>query len=246
MKKTNKVLFIDVGSHECQEIKALTEPSIFLLLLFIKRFIINFFIKGNIAPSLKNFFIFLSTRKKILKTTNFCFVAIEPNWRHYSCKIYKKLNYVFCFGLQKLDFDIDIKSLTYKTSEKKCQGATLFEKQSNSDLVDMIPVLDTDYFCEHILQNIVNENNDEIPTKIILRLNCEGTEDEVIYSINKKFSRLLVGVLGSLDDVKKKKGITKAEALDYYLNSNSIDFCRFSSNMNTWPETIKFLENKLN
>ena len=246
MEKTNKVLFIDVGSHECQEIKALTESSLFLFLLFFKRYIINFFIKGNIAPSIIDFFSFLNIRKKLLKNIDFCFVAIEPNWRHHSSKIYKKLNYVFCFGLQKINVDINIKHLSYKTSEKKCQGATLFEEQSSSDLTDMIPVLDTDYFCEHILQNIVNEYNSEISPKIILRLNCEGTEDEVIYSINKKFSRLLVGILGSLDDVKKKKGTEKAEALDKYLNTNSIDFCRFSSNISTWPETIKFLDNKLN
>lgn len=246
MKETNKILFIDVGTHECQEIKALTEPSILLFLLFIKRYIINVFIKSNIAPTLKDFFIFLKIRKKLLKNTEFCFVAVEPNWRHFGSKIYQKLNYIFCFGLQKLDTNISIKRLTYKTSEKKCQGATLFEQQNNSNFVDMIPVLDTDYFCEHILQNIINNYNNGIQPKIILRLNCEGTEDEVIYSINKKFSKLLIGVLGSLDDVKKKKGIIKAEALDHYLHTNLIEFCRFSSNINTWLDTIKFLDNKLN
>lgn len=246
MKKNNKILFIDIGTHECQEIKALTEPSFFLFLLFIKRYIINFFIKSNIAPSIKDFFSFLNTRKKLFKNIDFCFVAVEPNWRHFSSKIYKKLNYVFCFGLQKQNVDINIKSLSYKMSEKKCQGANLFEQQSDPDLIDMIPVMDTDYFCEHILQNILNEYNNEILPKIILRLNCEGTEDEVIYSINKKFSKLLVGVLGSLDDVKKKKGIAEAEALDNYLYTNSIEFCRFSSNISTWPETIRFLDKKLN
>ena len=81
--------------------------------------------------------------------------------------------------------------------------------------------------------------------KMLLRLNCEGTEDDVIYSIKKKFPEKLVGILGSLDDVKKKKGADKAKNLDDYLISNSIDFCRFSSNMTTWPDAIRFLENKL-
>ncbi|MDA7476485.1 hypothetical protein N8992_01890 [Candidatus Pelagibacter ubique] len=245
MKIKNKVLFIDVGSHECQEIKSLTEPSIILTLLFLKRYIINWFIDGKIVPSLGDFFNFLNIRRKILSKIDFSFVSIEPNWRHFDSKIYKKLNYVFCFGLQKMDVDIKIKPLSYKISEKKCQGATLFEESSNPDLADLIPVLDTDYFCANILQPIVKQYNNDISFKIILRLNCEGTEDEVIYSINKKFSKQLVGILGSLDDVRKKKGNTEAEALEKYLHLNSIDFCRFSSNINTWPETIRFLYNKL-
>ncbi len=245
MKKKDKVLFIDVGSHECQEIKALIEPSIVLILLFLKRYVINYFIDGKIAPSLNDFFYFLNLRRKILNKIDFSFVAVEPNWRHYSSKIYKKLNYVFCFGLQKMEADIQIKHLSYKNSEKKCQGATLFDEASNPNLADLIPVLDTDYFCSNILRTIVKQYNTDIPLKIILRLNCEGTEDEVIYSVNKKFSQQLVGILGSLDDVKKKKGNAQAEALEKYLHSNSIDFCRFSSNITTWPETIKFLYNKL-
>jgi hypothetical protein len=246
LKKKNKVLFIDVGTHEGQEIKALTGSALILFLLFLKRYIINFFTRGNIAPSFIDILSFFSTRKKLIKNVDFCFVTIEPNWRNYDSNIYKKIDYAFCLGLQKIDNNFEFKNFSYKNTEKKCQGASLLEKPSSSDLTDIIPVVDPDYFCEHILQNIVNEYNYEFPLKIILRLNCEGTEDEVIYSINKKFSGLLVGILGSLDDVKKKKGRKKAEVLDKYLNANSIDFCRFSSNMITWPKTIRFLHNKLN
>lgn len=245
MEKINKILFIDVGSHECQEIKALTQPALILLLLYFKRYLINLFIEGKIAPPVNDFLNFLSLRKKILSKVDFCFVAIEPNWRHYSLSIYKKLNYVFCFGLQKLNNNFKIKALTYKNSQKKCQGATLFDETKNLELYDLIPVLDTDYFCENILQNIVKNQKKENEPKIILRLNCEGTEDEVIYSISKKFPNLLIGVLGSLDDVMKKKGLAKAEALDDYMSLNSIDFCRFSSNICTWPDTIRFLFNKI-
>ena len=245
MKKISKVLFIDIGSHECQEIKALTQSSILLSLLYFKRYVINFFVKGLIVPPIIDFLDFLKIRKKLLKRIDFCFVAIEPNWRHYRCQIYKKLSYVFCFGLQKMNNDIEMKHLSFKSLKKNDQGASLFKAPGNSDLSDVITVLDTDYFCKHVLQKIVSTHVDEGMTRMVLRLNCEGTEDDVIYSVNQIFSDQLVGILGSLDDVKKKKGDIKADALDEYLLLNSIDFCRFSSNMSTWPKTIKFLENKL-
>ncbi len=245
MLKNKKVLFIDVGSHECQEINALTQSNFFLTLLYLKRFLLNLVVKDTIAPSILEFIKFLIIRKRLLSKIKFCFFAIEPNWRHFRLKLYQKIDYVFCFGLQKLNTDIEMKYLSFKSIEKKCQGANLFEENGNINLSEIIPVLDTDYFCDNILKKILNEYPDDNMPKIILRLNCEGTEDDIIYSFNKKYSKLLLCVLGSLDDVRKKKGLQKAEILDQYLIKNSIDFSRFSSNMNTWPKTIKFLEDKL-
>ena len=245
MKKINKVLFVDVGSHQCQEIKALKQSSIYLSILFIKRYLLNLFIKGSIAPSFVEFINFIKIRKKLMKKTDFCFIAIEPNWRHFTCRIYRKLNYIFCFGLQKMDSDFKLKNLSFKSPNKNDQGASLFKTASHSDLSDVIPVFDTDYFCTNVIQVILNKYNDNDSPKILLRLNCEGTEDDVIYSFKKMFPNKLVGILGSLDDVRKKKGANKADDLAEYLHSNAIDFCRFSSNMDTWPGALKFLENKL-
>ena len=245
MKKKIKVIFVDVGSHECQEIKALTQSSAYLSILFLKRYFLNWFVKGLIAPPILEFVDFLKIRKKLMKETDFCFVAVEPNWRNLNCKIYSKLNYVFCFGLQKIDSDFEIKDLSFKSSNKNDQGASLFKTPEHSNLSEAIPVIDTDYFCKNILQVILDTyKNGELP-KILLRLNCEGTEDDVIYSFQKIFPEILVGVLGSLDDVMKKKGTNKAEDLEQYLLLNSIDFCRFSSNMSTWPNALKYLKNKL-
>jgi hypothetical protein len=245
LKKISKVLFVDVGSHQCQEIKALKQSSIYLSILFIKRYLINLFIKDSIAPTISEFIYFLKIRKKLMKKIDFCFIAIEPNWRHFTCKIYKKLNYTFCFGLQKMDSDFKFKDLSFKSPKKNDQGASLFKTPNHSDLSDVIPVVDTDYFCKKVIQVILNTYKDDVSPKILLRLNCEGTEDDVIYSFKKMFPDKLVGILGSLDDVRKKKGANKADDLKEYLHSNSIDFCRFSSNMGSWPNALKFLENKL-
>ena len=181
-----------------------------------------------------------------MKRINFCFIAVEPNWRHFNSKIYKKLNHVFCFGLQKMKSNFEKKNLSFESYTKKDQGASLFKKSDNPNLLDSIIVFDTDYFCENILSVILDSYNDDKSPKMILRLNCEGTEDDVIYSIKKKFPNNLLGILGSLDDVEKKRGEIKSKQLNEYLISNSIDFCRFSSNMSTWPDALKFLEKKYN
>ena len=244
-KNKKKVLFVDVGSHECQEIKALTQSSIYLIVIYLKRYFINWFVKGLLIPSVSEFVNFLKIRNKLMKKVDFCFVAIEPNWRHFSCKIYKDLNFVFCFGLQKMESEYKIKNLSFKSQKKNDQGASLFKTPEHINLSESIPVLDTDYFCKNVLQVILDTYEDNKLPKMFLRLNCEGTEDDIIYSIHKFFSEQLIGVLGSLDDVQKKRGQAKADALEKYIKHNSINFCRFSSNMSTWPNAISFLENKL-
>lgn len=245
MKNNSKVLFVDIGSHECQEINALTQSSVYLLILYIKRFLLNFFSKGRIAPPILEFLDFLKIRNRLMKKIDFCFIAVEPNWRHFNSKIYNKLNYVFCFGLQKIEGNIEINNLSFKSQKKNDQGASLFKTPDHINLSEAIPVLDTDYFCRNVLQVILDKYDHNQSPKMFLRLNCEGTEDDVIYSVNKFFSKQLAGILGSLDDVEKKKGAIKANDLENYLHLNTINFCKFSSNMSTWPNAIRFLKNKL-
>ena len=244
-KNKKKVLFIDVGSHECQEIKALTQSSFYLTIIYFKRYFLNLFVKGLLVPTTSEFFNFLKIRNKLTKKIDFCYIAIEPNWRHFKNNIYKKLNYTFCFGLQKIESDFKIKYLSFKSKKKNDQGASLFKTSDHINLSEAIPVLDTEYFCRNVLQVILDKYDHGESPKMFLRLNCEGTEDDVIYSINKFFPQQLVGILGSLDDVEKKKGANKANDLKNYLHLNNINFCRFSSNMSSWPNAIKFLENKL-
>ena len=76
MKNNNKVLFVDIGSHECQEINALTQSSVYLSILYTKRFLLNFFSKGRIAPPILEFLDFLKIRNRLIKKIDFCFVAV--------------------------------------------------------------------------------------------------------------------------------------------------------------------------
>jgi len=50
----------------------------------------------------------------------------------------------------------------------------------------------------------------------LLRLNCEGVEDTVIYSVSESFGKKLKLVCGSLKDVEELKGTGAAESLDEF------------------------------
>ena len=71
---------------------------------------------------------------------------------------------------------------------------------------------------------------------VILRLNCEGVEDDVIYAAHQSFRNKLVLTMGSIEDVKECKGNVAYLNLEKYLDENSLSFVRFSSSVNTWIE----------
>ena len=69
---------------------------------------------------------------------------------------------------------------------------------------------------------------------VILRLNCEGVEDDVIYAAHQFFHEKLVLIMGSIEDVKECKGNSAYVNLEKYLKDNSLSFVKFSSSVNTW------------
>ena len=70
----------------------------------------------------------------------------------------------------------------------------------------------------------------------MLRLNCEGVEDAVIYSVSDSFGKKLKLVCGSLKDVEELKGTEAAKSLDEFMEAKELPFIKFSSGIYTWPE----------
>ena len=70
----------------------------------------------------------------------------------------------------------------------------------------------------------------------MLRLNCEGVEDTVIYSVSESFGKKLKLVCGSLKDVEELKGVGAAESLDEFMQAKELPFIKFSSGIYTWPQ----------
>ena len=75
-----------------------------------------------------------------------------------------------------------------------------------------------------------------------MRVNCEGSEDDVIYAIHKTFKKKLKIILGSLKDVKGVKGEKEYINLENYIKKNKLRFIDFSSSVHTWLASFSALD----
>ena len=70
--------------------------------------------------------------------------------------------------------------------------------------------------------------------EILLRLNCEGVEDEIIYSCEKIFNKKLKLIMGAVDDVKKIKSEIIYNDLIIFMEEKNLKFTYFTPDPNTW------------
>ena len=129
----------------------------------------------------------------------------------------------------------------------KCLKEVRFIKKKNVDEKNFLLTLgisSNDFF------RILKKNCDKVSNKynVILRLNCEGVEDSIIYSAQKYFKKKLVLILGSLKDVKYCKSQEAYENLIKFMKNKNIPFIFFSSSPKSWLKAheaiIKVLKSK--
>ena len=77
--------------------------------------------------------------------------------------------------------------------------------------------------------------------EIILRINCEGSEDDVIYAMHKTFKNRLKLIFGSLKDVRDVKGEREYINLENYMKKNKLRFIDFSPSVQTWLNSFSAL-----
>ena len=69
---------------------------------------------------------------------------------------------------------------------------------------------------------------------IILRLNCEGSEDDAIYACKDVFGSSFKKIFGSLKDVKAVKGEKDNTLLQSFMKKNDLSFTEFSGDVTSW------------
>ena len=80
---------------------------------------------------------------------------------------------------------------------------------------------------------------------VLLRLNCEGVEDAVVYSAYSNFGAKLKLICGSLKDVEQKKGIKALRKLEKFLKEKELLFTYFSAQLWSWLKAHKAVLNLL-
>ncbi|MDC1251199.1 hypothetical protein N8Z60_00375 [Gammaproteobacteria bacterium] len=248
MKK--KLVYVDIGTHTGQEYKALFMYSVWeFLIRFIKIFVFSFIFRknnknlvglGEAVDIIKNTSLIRQHKKNI--TT----ILVEPNTRLYRDEVYKRADEVFCVALGNMNDRMHFSNLYFPNADKFSQGASIFKTKKNTDLgkSDNVIVSGCTPFAEMLkasLDERLGENNYEV----VIRINCEGSEDTAIYAFNKVFKNQFNIIFGALKDVAEIKGPSEMEALWTYIDEKDLQFVPFSSLYTTWKEASREILNIL-
>ena len=230
-------ILIDIGTHSCGEIKSFTNSKFFFFKLF-KRIIKNIYKKKSLKIcDLKNLISSHFKLKNIFKKITL--ILVEPNYLLFEEKPYKLASMVLPAAIKSTS---ENNSRTIKlfiaNNDPKSSGNSIFITKGNVNKNNFRNVLSLNsYELLEILKNTYLHEK----SKVILRINCEGMEDEIIYQFKKYLAIRLKGVMGSLKDVKSIKGNKKYSQLMKFIEDEKIIFVPFSDDIDTWAKAHSFL-----
>ena len=128
--------------------------------------------------------------------------------------------------------------LFFANNDPKSAGNSIFSSKGNVNTNNFRNVLSLN---SHELMEILKNTYLHENSKVILRLNCDGMEDEIIYHFRKYLVNRLKGVMGSLKDVKSIKGNKKYSQLMKFIDDEKIIFVPFSDDIDTWSKAHSFI-----
>ena len=137
-----------------------------------------------------------------------------------------------------------LKKLYLGTGDELSQGSSVFAENNAVDkntFVTTIGVSCDTFF--HQLKLHIEELYDDY--MILLRLNCEGMEDEVIYSVHNIFGPKTAMIFGSLNDVKRVRGLNVSKELNKFMNDKKLPFVFFCPLIYSWPKAHMAIMNLL-
>ena len=239
-----KLVYVDIGTHIGQEYKALFSYSVWeFLFRFIKIFVAScIFRKTKINLVGLNEAIDIIKHTKLIRRQrkNITTILVEPNARLYSDEVYRSADKVFCVALGDLDDGMHFSNLFFPNSDKVSQGASIFSAKKGIDFEesDNVVICGCVPFAEMLkesLDMLWGENNYEV----VIRINCEGSEDSGIYAFHKVFKNQFNVIFGSLKDVDEIKGSSAMEALWVYIDTNDLKFVPFTPLYTTWKDASR-------
>lgn len=239
-----KILWVDVGTHYGQEYESAFGPKYKFIFQILKRFIASkFFLRGDFyrLSDIKSIF----EAKKFFRKhkSRFKFFFVEANPEIVRKKgVYSNADAVFNFALTANDMHpTSITKLFLGNKDSLSQGSSIFEEKANVNknyFSTCLGISPSSFFLA--LKNYFDDEYKDY--SVMLRLNCEGVEDEVIYSAHEHFGNRLNLISGSLKDVRDIKGDTAYKNLMDYIKTNNLNFVFFSSNINSWSDAHYYIK----
>ena len=239
--KNKKIVWIDIGTHFAQEYNSIFGTNISFFIYIFKRFIGGNILGRGEPINLLSIKDILYSRFNIRKRANdFYTIFVEANHN-----IARKKNFYvnanLFFNLALTDDNTKPTSITklyLGDGNAYSQGSSIFSNKHNVRQDVYIPALGistNDFF--RALKIFLGEKFTDY--FVILRLNCEGVEDSVIYSAQNYFGDKLKLICGSLKDVKEIKGLDASRKLEDYIVNHKIKLVKFASHINTWSKSQK-------
>lgn len=236
-------IWLDIGAHECQEINSAFGASTTAAYALLRRAISwTIFRRGDYFPlhHAKETWRF---RKMLRKRRHlFRVVAVEANSQLVLQKSRKYSNVDQLFNVAisdvtELSFSI---AQLFITESALGVGNSIYatkpDIQHNNFLISAFVNVDTFVDALRLWLESTTEKY-----RVILRVNCEGVEDQAIYSCHRAFGPHLSAVMGSLKDVSAVKGHEASARLYRYMDDSGIPFQRFTPNASTWHQAFRVL-----
>ena len=242
-----KIIWIDVGTHFGQEYSSIFGSNYAFFIHAAKRIIGKKIFNRGKFVGFKGLRDIISLRARIRKRLDaFYTVFVEANPKiAYTQNIYLDASMVFNLALTEDEASpLSITKLYLGDGSELSQGSSVFLEKENvqkSSYVTTLGVSSVTFFNE--LQAYFEKKFEDYD--VILRLNCEGVEDDVIYAAYKSFGNKLKLICGSLKDVEGVKGFESYQKQDKFINDNRLLFVNFHSGMTSWPEAHAAILNLL-
>ncbi len=245
-----KIVIIDIGTHLGQEILSLFNP----LYVFFKASKLTFtylFFRKRLSPSMntlkaiRDSFYAIITSKKISRYRNrFILIGIEPNTILFSSPAYKLLDLILPIAIGESDSEsLSIRKLYIGSSDPKFKGNSIYSSKENVDSQNFTHIICSNptNICNKLSHlNLLKEAD------IILRLNCEGSEDDIIYSAFDAFGERLIGIMGNLSDVSKVKSQADENRMMEFIQNKNIPLIKFDAGPQCWFQAHRFILKILN
>lgn len=236
-----KLVWLDIGTHRGQEFRSVFASDIrfaLKLLKFFSRRRRHATLTASIMEA-RNLFDFSRSLKS--RRQDLFFITVEANPFILAHPVYQMADAIFPLALGQSASDASALGRLYLVErDKGGQGSSIFTEKPNVNPADFLPciVMDPKRFLTHLKDLL-----DDYPWDydLMLRINCEGAEDEVIYAGREVFGDKLVHIFGSLKDVEEIKGRDAYKALMDFLEKEGLPFTFFSSDVESWPDSHKAL-----
>ena len=244
-----KVIWLDIGTHFGQEYQSVFGNNFTFYFACLKRFASFlllrrgfWFEKGDLTLLLRARQYLRSNRRRF----SFYFIEANPNII-LSQRVYRGGAVVFNFAIVGGKKNhLGVTKLFLPGNDKFSEGSSVFRDKKDfpgkfdaNNFIEVLGLSAPNFFSA--LQSSLEDSFGK-DFSLLIRINCEGVEDDVIYAAYQQFGSSLKLVCGSVKDVKICKGKDSYEALLEFMDEKTIPYVPFSPGMSSWLSSYQAIQ----